>query len=99
MHLLSMQLFITYSYVFYFNQNLLSNGLLISATAYLDFDVSANWLTDSSISVVAGMKYDLRKVEEVFYDVKIRGLAANGESAWEKQAQGQSWIFVHWRPK
>ena len=28
-----------------------------------------------------GMKYDLRKVEEVFYDVKIRGLAANGESA------------------
>lgn len=94
-----MQLFITYSYVFYFNQNLLSNGLLISATAYLDFDVSANWLADSSISVVAGMKYDLRKVEEVFYDVKIRGLAANGESAWEKQAQGQSWIFVHWRPK
>ncbi|KAH0723015.1 hypothetical protein KY290_005684 [Solanum tuberosum] len=37
-----------------------------------------------------GMKYDLRKVEEVFYDVKIRGLAANGDSAGEKQAQGQS---------
>ncbi|KAL3356897.1 hypothetical protein AABB24_017518 [Solanum stoloniferum] len=33
-----------------------------------------------------GMKYDLRKVEEVFYDVKIRGLAANGDSAGEKQA-------------
>ncbi|KAL9257356.1 Translin-like protein, partial [Drosera capensis] len=27
-----------------------------------------------------GMKYDLRKVEEVYYDVKIRGLTANGES-------------------
>ncbi|XP_055809009.1 uncharacterized protein LOC129877519 [Solanum dulcamara] len=37
-----------------------------------------------------GMKYDLRKVEEVFYDVKIRGLAANGDSGGEKQAQGQS---------
>ncbi|CAN4126150.1 unnamed protein product [Withania somnifera] len=37
-----------------------------------------------------GMKYDLRKVEEVFYDVKIRGLAANGDSAGEKRAQGQS---------
>ncbi|KAL2533629.1 Translin family protein [Abeliophyllum distichum] len=28
-----------------------------------------------------GMKYDLRRVEEVYYDVKIRGLAANRESA------------------
>ncbi|CAI8585370.1 unnamed protein product [Vicia faba] len=27
-----------------------------------------------------GMKYDLRKVEEVYYDVKIRGLTPNGES-------------------
>nr|XP_043610399.1 translin [Erigeron canadensis] len=26
-----------------------------------------------------GMKYDLRKVEEVFYDVKIRGLASKGD--------------------
>ncbi|KAK2443206.1 Translin family protein [Trifolium repens] len=26
------------------------------------------------------MKYDLRKVEEVYYDVKIRGLKPNGES-------------------
>ncbi|KAG4913409.1 hypothetical protein JHK84_053871 [Glycine max] len=26
-----------------------------------------------------GMKYDLRKVEEVYYDVKIRGLTPNGE--------------------
>ncbi|KAI3885933.1 hypothetical protein MKW92_021437 [Papaver armeniacum] len=26
-----------------------------------------------------GMKYDLRKVEEVYYDVKIRGLTANGD--------------------
>ncbi|KAG5055562.1 hypothetical protein JHK85_008072 [Glycine max] len=26
------------------------------------------------------MKYDLRKLEEVYYDVKIRGLTPNGES-------------------
>lgn len=25
---------------------------------------------------VTGMKYDLRRVEEVYYDVKIRGLAS-----------------------
>ncbi|KAH6807369.1 Translin family protein [Perilla frutescens var. frutescens] len=30
-----------------------------------------------------GMKYDLRKVEEVYYDVKIRGLATNGNSKGE----------------
>jgi len=29
---------------------------------------------------MAGMKYDLRKVEEVYYDVKIRGLTPNGET-------------------
>ncbi|XP_073129123.1 uncharacterized protein [Henckelia pumila] len=28
-----------------------------------------------------GMKYDLKRVEEVYYDVKIRGLASNGDSA------------------
>ncbi|XP_073044368.1 uncharacterized protein [Primulina eburnea] len=28
-----------------------------------------------------GMKYDLKRVEEVYYDVKIRGLATNGDSA------------------
>ncbi|KAA8516558.1 hypothetical protein F0562_016936 [Nyssa sinensis] len=33
-----------------------------------------------------GMKYDLRRVEEVYYDVKIRGLGANGESMGD---QGQ----------
>lgn len=27
-----------------------------------------------------GMKYDLRRVEEVYYDVKIRGLTATGDS-------------------
>ncbi|KZV43310.1 Translin family protein isoform 1 [Dorcoceras hygrometricum] len=27
-----------------------------------------------------GMKYDLKRVEEVYYDVKIRGLATNGNS-------------------
>ncbi|KAL2554435.1 Translin family protein [Forsythia ovata] len=37
-----------------------------------------------------GMKYDLRRVEEVYYDVKIRGLAANGESAGKEGDQGQS---------
>ncbi|KAK6152382.1 hypothetical protein DH2020_015017 [Rehmannia glutinosa] len=31
-----------------------------------------------------GMKYDLRKVEEVHYDVKIRGLATNGKSKGEQ---------------
>jgi hypothetical protein len=29
---------------------------------------------------VSGMKYDLRRVEEVYYDVKIRGLTATGDS-------------------
>lgn len=29
---------------------------------------------------LSGMKYDLRKLEEVYYDVKIRGLTPNGES-------------------
>ncbi|KAL0347177.1 UNVERIFIED_CONTAM: putative white-brown complexprotein 30 [Sesamum calycinum] len=37
-----------------------------------------------------GMKYDLRRVEEVYYDVKIRGLAANGENTGEQNEQGQS---------
>ncbi|GKV48436.1 hypothetical protein SLEP1_g55250 [Rubroshorea leprosula] len=37
-----------------------------------------------------GMKYDLRKVEEVYYDVKIRGLAPNGESIGDEGIQGQS---------
>lgn len=32
-------------------------------------------------SLVAGMKYDLKRVEEVHYDVKIRGLTANGNSS------------------
>ncbi|KAL9264024.1 Translin-like protein [Drosera capensis] len=35
-----------------------------------------------------GMKYDLRKVEEVYYDVKIRGLTPNGESKGD-QAIGE----------
>lgn len=33
--------------------------------------------------LVTGMKYDLRKVEEVYYDVKIRGLAVNGDATAE----------------
>ncbi|CAL5419909.1 unnamed protein product [Camellia sinensis] len=37
-----------------------------------------------------GMKYDLRRVEEVYYDVKIRGLTANGDSTRDLGIQGQS---------
>uniref|UniRef100_A0A7N0R9E4 Translin family protein n=1 Tax=Kalanchoe fedtschenkoi TaxID=63787 RepID=A0A7N0R9E4_KALFE len=32
-----------------------------------------------------GMKYDLRKVEEVYYDVKIRGLAVTGDTDGQQQ--------------
>lgn len=41
-------------------------------------------------AVVAGMKYDLRKVEEVYYDVKIRGLTPNGESIGDQGIKEQS---------
>ncbi|KAL8204916.1 hypothetical protein R6Q57_010539 [Mikania cordata] len=34
-----------------------------------------------------GMKYDLRRVEEVYYDVKIRGLASNGDSKGDQTTQ------------
>ena len=34
----------------------------------------------SIFSPVSGMKYDLRRVEEVYYDVKIRGLTGTGDS-------------------
>ncbi|XP_057475136.1 uncharacterized protein LOC130763263 isoform X3 [Actinidia eriantha] len=37
-----------------------------------------------------GMKYDLRRVEEVYYDVKIRGLAVNGDSMGDQGIQGES---------
>ncbi|KAG8376571.1 hypothetical protein BUALT_Bualt09G0077300 [Buddleja alternifolia] len=37
-----------------------------------------------------GMKYDLRRVEEVYYDVKIRGLAANVDSTGEQGEREQS---------
>lgn len=40
--------------------------------------------------LLAGMKYDLRKVEEVYYDVKIRGLTPNGESVGNQGTEGQS---------
>lgn len=36
-----------------------------------------------------GMKYDLKRVEEVYYDVKIRGLADNGGSKGDQGIQGQ----------
>ena len=35
------------------------------------------------------MKYDLRRVEEVHYDVKIRGLAANVDSTGDQTNQDQ----------
>jgi hypothetical protein len=34
------------------------------------------------------MKYDLKRVEEVYYDVKIRGLTAQGDSIGEQEIQG-----------
>ncbi|KAF1866589.1 hypothetical protein Lal_00017972 [Lupinus albus] len=37
---------------------------------------------------LAGMKYDLRKVGEVYYDVKIRGLTPNGKIVGDKGVQG-----------
>ncbi|XP_045798746.1 translin [Trifolium pratense] len=37
-----------------------------------------------------GMKYDLRKVEEVYYDVKIRGLTPNGVSVADQGIERQS---------
>lgn len=40
--------------------------------------------------IVPGMKYDLRKVEEVYYDVKIRGLTANGNSKAEHEKEEKS---------
>lgn len=36
------------------------------------------------------MKYDLRRVEEVHYDVKIRGLSAKVSSTGEQGDGGQS---------
>ncbi|CAM8913694.1 unnamed protein product [Rhodiola kirilowii] len=41
-----------------------------------------------------GMKYDLRKVEEVYYDVKIRGLAVNGNSDAEFPSSAVVVIFT-----
>jgi len=39
---------------------------------------------------VTGMKYDLRRVEEVYYDVKIRGLISGGDPPGVQAVQGQS---------
>jgi hypothetical protein len=44
----------------------------------------------SHLSPLAGMKYDLKRVEEIHYDVKIRGLTAQGDSIGEQEIQGQS---------
>lgn len=45
---------------------------------------------DPNIPPLAGMKYDLRRVEEVYYDVKIRGLTPNGEFVGDERVQRQS---------
>ncbi|KAK9755608.1 hypothetical protein RND81_01G037500 [Saponaria officinalis] len=37
-----------------------------------------------------GMKYDLKRVEEVYYDVKIRGLSEKADSTADQGVQGQS---------
>ncbi|KAI3411529.1 uncharacterized protein J3R85_017877 [Psidium guajava] len=34
-----------------------------------------------------GLKYDLRRVEEVYYDVKIRGLASGGDSSGDQDSK------------
>lgn len=65
----------------------------ISLVSLFPIDFTALVLTSSH---VAGMKYDLRRVEEVYYDVKIRGLTANGDSTGDqKSSLGQpqtTWI-------
>jgi hypothetical protein len=35
-----------------------------------------------------GMKYDLRRVEEVYYDVKIRGMASDDSAQAQANATG-----------
>ncbi|GMH15884.1 hypothetical protein Nepgr_017725 [Nepenthes gracilis] len=37
-----------------------------------------------------GMKYDLRRVEEVYYDVKIRGLMTNESPKWGTMEEGDA---------
>lgn len=49
---------------------------------------------DPNVPSLAGMKYDLRRVEEVYYDVKIRGLTPNGELVGDQGVQGQSQIVM-----
>lgn len=44
---------------------------------------------DPNFPPLTGMKYDLRRVEEVYYDVKIRGLTPNGELVKDEGVQGQ----------
>ncbi|KAF3441869.1 hypothetical protein FNV43_RR15784 [Rhamnella rubrinervis] len=39
-----------------------------------------------------GMKYDLRRVEEVYYDVKIRGLTASDGSSEDQRSKGEQQV-------
>lgn len=57
---------------------------------YLSVWLASFHYLDNIFSLSAGMKYDLRKVEEVYYDVKIRGLTPNGESVADQGIKGQS---------
>lgn len=67
-----------YLHVWYFLNDFIS---------YIWFEVLFVWIF-SHLSPVAGMKYDLKRVEEVYYDVKIRGLTAQGDSIAEQEIQG-----------
>lgn len=56
------------------------------------FAFLGTWNTGSSNNLfffMIGMKYDLKRVEEVYYDVKIRGLADNGGIKGDQGIQGQ----------
>lgn len=53
-----------------------------------DFSTFLHPTCINHFSHAAGMKYDLRRVEEVHYDVKIRGLTANGAPVEDQGPQG-----------
>lgn len=47
------------------------------------------FLLDMVFFQLEGLKYDLRRVEEVYYDVKIRGLSSSRDSVEDQGLQGQ----------
>ena len=62
--------------------------LVVSITSPL-FQQNFRDLLYQYVSSAAGMKYDVRRIEEVYYDVKIRGLTASGDSTDDKTNQEQ----------